>query len=81
MSPVTRDRAGNPEETGQSKEELAAGAGLPPGGHAQGWGVPDSTGGGTSGVTAVSGSPFRLSPTTQNLVPQYLVHLVGFTGR
>lgn len=70
MSPVTRDRAGNPKETGQREEELTAGVGLPPGGCAQGWGVvPDSAGGGTSGVTAVAGSPFRLSPTTQNLVP------------
>lgn len=39
MSPVTRDRAGNPKETGQREEELAAGAGLPLGGRAQGWGV------------------------------------------
>lgn len=69
MSPVTRDRAGNPEEMGQSEEELASGAGLPPGERAQGWGVPDSTGGGTSGVTVVAGSPFRLSSIRQNLVP------------
>ena len=56
-------------EMGQSEEELAAGAGLPPEECAQGWDVPDSTGGGTSGVTVVAGSPFRLSLIRHNLVP------------
>ena len=85
MTPVTLDRAGNPEEMDQrGREARCQRPGCQPPrtvreGVYEGGGCGlTPTGEKVSGVTAVVCSPSKLSPTRRNLVPSSLISLVGF---